>query len=429
MEVKVIGGGLAGCECAYQIAKRGIKVKLFEMKPLKRSDAHHSDALAEVVCSNSFKGNELTNACGLLKEELRTLDSLLIGCADKNRVDAGNALAVDREAFSKAVTDEIRRNPYIEVVCDVVSDIGDGFTAVCTGPLTDDALIPAMKAHTGEFLYFFDAAAPIVTADSIDYDKAFFMNRYNKGTPDYLNCPMDKEEYFTFLDALLNAQTAPVKDFEKKAVFESCMPVEIMAARGADTLRFGPLKPVGLDTDKKHYAVLQLRREKTGGELYNLVGFQTHLTFPEQKRVFSLIPALKNAEFVRYGVMHKNVFINAPELLDDSFALKSQPNVYFCGQISGVEGYVESIASGLVAGIDIARRLTGKNSVAFPTNCVIGALADYISHAEGAHFQPMNANFGLLPYLDCRDKIKKKELLAQRSLENLKHFIQSNEIL
>lgn len=415
MYINVIGGGLAGSEAAYQIAKRGIDVKLYEMKPQKFSPAHSNENLAEIVCSNSFKSASLTNACGLLKEELRRLDSLLIRCADITKVPAGQALAVDREEFSKLVTSEIEKNERIEIIHEEVSKLPDGITIIATGPLTSDALSDELISLTGDKLFFYDAAAPIVTKESINMDKAFTADRYGKGESDYINCPMTKEEYDTFYNELINAEGITKHEFEKGNLFEGCMPIEEMAKRGSQTLTFGPLKPVGFD--KKYYAVVQLRQDNKEGTLYNLVGFQTNLKFGEQKRVFSLIPALENAEFVKYGVMHRNTYINSPKLLDETYNLKGT-DIYFAGQISGVEGYVESIASGLVAGINAVQKIEGKNKIVFSDETIIGALSKYIS-SPNKDFQPMNANFGIL---NCdkkfKSKIEKYEFLAERSLKN-----------
>lgn len=420
MYINVIGGGLAGCEAAYQIAKRGINVKLYEMKPKKFSPAHSNKNLAEIVCSNSFKSANLTNACGLLKEELRKLDSLLIRCADATRVPAGQALAVDREEFSKMVTNEIQKNEKIEIINEEISKIPNGITIIATGPLTSESLSDELVALTGDKLFFYDAAAPIVTKESIDMERAFTADRYGKGESDYINCPMTKEEYDIFYNELINAEGITKHDFEKGNLFEGCMPIEEMARRGSQTLTFGPLKPVGFD--KKYYAVVQLRQDNKEGTLYNLVGFQTNLKFGEQKRVFSLIPALENAEFVKYGVMHRNTYINSPKLLDETYNLKNT-DIFFAGQISGVEGYVESIASGLVSGINAVNKLKGKEKVVFSDETIIGALSKYIS-SPNKDFQPMNANFGIL---NCdkkfKSKIDKYEYLAERSLKNFKEDI------
>lgn len=425
--VTVIGGGLAGSEAAYQIAKRGIKVKLYEMKPEKFSPAHSNPNLAEIVCSNSFKSNSITNACGLLKEELRRLDSLLIKIADETKVPAGQALAVDREAFSKRVNEQIESNPNIEVIhkeCEKIES-ENGITVIATGPLTSKTMAEQIINLTGkERLAFYDAAAPIIEKDSIDFDIAFYGDRYGKeGDSSYINLPMNKEEYLQFYNELVNAEVVTLHEFEKKEIFEGCMPIEIMAKRGEDTIRFGPLKPVGFidpRTGTKPYAIIQLRQDNSEGTLYNMVGFQTNLKFGEQKRVFSLIPGLKNAEFVKYGVMHRNTFINSPELLDNTYNLKNNKNIYFAGQITGVEGYVESISSGLVAGINASLQYRKEEKKTFPKETVIGALADYIQ-TPNKNFQPMNANFGILPPLEekIRDKQQRYEKMAQRALKNI----------
>lgn len=425
--VTVIGGGLAGSEAAYQIAKRGIKVKLYEMKPEKFSPAHSNPNLAEIVCSNSFKSNSITNACGLLKEELRRLDSLLIKIADETKVPAGQALAVDREAFSKMVNEQIESNPNIEVThkeCEKIES-ENGITVIATGPLTSKTMAEQIINLTGkERLAFYDAAAPIIEKDSIDFDIAFYGDRYGKeGDSSYINLPMNKEEYLQFYNELVNAEVVTLHEFEKKEIFEGCMPIEIMAKRGEDTIRFGPLKPVGFidpRTGTKPYAIIQLRQDNSEGTLYNMVGFQTNLKFGEQKRVFSLIPGLKNAEFVKYGVMHRNTFINSPELLDNTYNLKNNKNIYFAGQITGVEGYVESISSGLVAGINASLQYRKEEKKTFPKETVIGALADYIQ-TPNKNFQPMNANFGILPPLEekIRDKQQRYEKMAQRALKSI----------
>lgn len=420
--INVIGGGLAGCEAAYQIAKRGIKVKLYEMKPVQFSPAHSNENLAEIVCSNSFKSNLITNACGLLKEELRRLDSLLIQCADKTSVPAGQALAVDRDKFSAMVTKAIKSNSNIEIIKEEVKEIPEGLTIIATGPLTSESLsLSIQKLLNTEKLFFYDAAAPIVTKESINTEKAFTADRYGKGESDYINCPMTKEEYELFYHELINAEVVEKHSFENGGLFEGCMPIEEMARRGSQTLTYGPLKPVGFD--KKYYAVVQLRQDNSEGTLFNLVGFQTNLKFGEQKRVFSLIPALENAEFVRYGVMHRNTYIDSPKLLDATYNLKGT-DIYFAGQISGVEGYVESISSGMVAAINAVQRFCKKEKIIFSEETIIGALAKYIS-TENKNFQPMNANFGILTYeTKIRDKKQKYEMLAQRSL---KHFENTEE--
>lgn len=414
--INIIGGGLAGTEAAYQIAKQKIKVRLYEMKPVKFSPAHSNPNLAEIVCSNSFKSNLLTNACGLLKEELRRLDSLLIRCADATKVPAGQALAVDRDKFAEMVTDEIKNNPYIEVIEEEVTQIPEGITIIATGPLTSDALSDSIKKLLNEDeLFFYDAAAPIVTYDSINMDKAFTADRYGKGESDYINCPMTKDEYEKFYNELINAERVELHDFEKGGLFEGCMPIEEMARRGSQTLTYGPLKPVGFD--KKYYAVVQLRQDDSEGTLYNLVGFQTNLKFGEQKRVFSMIPALENAEFVKYGVMHRNTYVNSSKILDNTYNLKGT-DIYFAGQISGVEGYVESISSGMVAALNAIQKFKGEEKICFSEETIIGALAKYVS-TENSDFQPMNANFGLFSTeTKFKDKKKKYEYLAERSLKN-----------
>ena len=446
--ITIIGGGLAGTEAAYQIAKRGIKVKLYEMKPQKYSPAHSNENLAEIVCSNSFKSNLHTNACGLLKEELRKLDSLLIKIADQTAVPAGQALAVDREEFSKKVTEEIKNNPLIEVINKEVGEeihlkdlATNGIVIIATGPLTSESLSKEIQELTdSDRLAFYDAAAPIVTKESIDFNIAFYGNRYEQEKKkeealeewqerlssqdaSYINLPMNKEEYEKFVQELINAEVVTLHDFEKREIFEGCMPVEIMAKRGIDTLRFGPLKPVGFDDPrygKRPYAVVQLRQDNGAASLYNLVGFQTNLKYGEQKRVFSMIPGLENADFIKYGVMHRNTYINSSFLLDNTYNLKKSPNIYFAGQITGVEGYVESISSGLVAGINAVNQYKGCDKKKFSEYTMIGALAKYIS-TQNDKFQPMNANFGIVPELG--EKIKDKKLkygkLADRALEYL----------
>ena len=446
--ITVIGGGLAGTEAAYQIAKRGIKVKLYEMKPKKYTPAHSNKNLAEIVCSNSFKSNLLTNACGLLKEELRRLDSLLIKIADETSVPAGQALAVDREKFAERVTESINKNELIEIVNKEVGEeisikdlAKDGIVIIATGPLTSEPLAKEIREITGQDkLYFYDAAAPIVTKESINFNIAFFGNRYEEEKQkdesvddwkkrleiqdaSYINLPMNKEEYDIFYKELINAEVVTLHDFEKREIFEGCMPVEIMAKRGIDTLRFGPLKPVGFDdpkTAKRPYALVQLRQDDKQGTIYNLVGFQTNLKFGEQKRVFSLIPGLENAEFVKYGVMHRNIYINSTILLDETYNLKKNENIFFAGQITGVEGYVESISSGMVAALNAVAKFQNLEKVSFPNTTIIGALAKYIS-TENSRFQPMNANFGIVPELDekIKDKKLKYQKMADRSLENL----------
>lgn len=422
--IKVIGAGLAGSEAAWQIAERGIKVKLYEMKPGKKTPAHRTDTFAELVCSNSFRSDMLENAVGLLKEELRQLNSLIMQCADETRVPAGGALAVDRHAFSQKITEKIQEHPLIEVINEEVMSLSDDvLTIVATGPLTSDSLSKNIaELIGGNSLYFFDAAAPIVRLDSINLNIAFKASRYGKGEADYLNCPMNKEEYDAFYDALINAETVELKEFEDSRVFEGCMPIETMAKRGKDTMRFGPLKPVGLTeprTGKEPYAVVQLRQDNLAGTLYNIVGFQTHLKWGEQKRVFSMIPGLENAEFERFGVMHRNTFINSPELLDATYQLKKNPNLFFAGQMTGVEGYVESTSSGLIAGINAARVFKGREKFLFPGTTAIGALARYISSPVSGKFQPMNVNFGIMDPLGVKIRNKKERNLktSQRSLE------------
>lgn len=423
--VTVVGAGLAGCEAAWQLAQRGISVRLCEMKPVQHTPAHHSDDFAELVCSNSLRSDELANAAGLLKEELRRLDSLILSCADAHRVEAGGALAVDREAFAAAVTEKIKNHPNIEVVYGEVTEIPEGRVVIASGPLTSDALFEAIHAKVGgDFLHFYDAAAPIVTAESIDMDSAYEASRYGKGTADYINCPFSREEYEAFWNALTTAEEAPVHGFEDSKVFEGCMPIEVNARRGFDTLRFGILKPIGLPdpkTGKDPYAVLQLRRDNANGTLYNLVGCQTHLKFGEQKRVFSMIPALHDAEFVRYGVMHRNTFLNSPKLLDACYADRRDPMVAFAGQMTGVEGYVESCASGYLAAVSMAARLEGRPVPDFGTVTAIGALAHYVSDSTVASFQPMNVNFGIIAPLEqrVRGKANKNLAIANRSLAHL----------
>lgn len=433
MELKIIGGGLAGCEAAWQAANRGIKVRLSEMKPLRFSPALTNKNFGELVCSNSLKGNGLDNACGLLKEEMRRMNSLIISCADETRVPAGGALAVDRDKFAALITERIKSHENIETVSEVVSDINtDEFTVVATGPLSDDSLNGAITALTGcEALSFFDAAAPVVTAESIDAEKTYMAARYNKGTADYINCPMTKDEYNAFYDALVSAERAQLhENVENIKVFEGCMPVEIMAARGRETLCFGPLKPRGLPdpkTGREPYAVLQLRRDNTEGTLYNLVGFQTNLKFGEQKRVFSMIPGLENAEFVRYGVMHRNTYIDSPKVLAADYSLKKYPRVFFAGQITGVEGYVESASSGMVAGINAARKMLGKEPVIFPPAMCTGALIRYITDGENKRFQPMNANFGIIEWERVKIKNKKEryEYISSLALKETDNIIKS----
>lgn len=435
MHINVIGAGLAGCEAAMQIAARGIEVHLYEMKPAKKSPAHKSDMFGELVCSNSLKAMRLESAAGLLKEEMRRLNSFLMKCADKCRVPAGGALAVDRDEFSKLVTDGIKNQPNIKVINEEITEIpNDAVTIIATGPLTSDRLAEAVKQRFGGSLSFFDAAAPIVTAESIDKEFAFCASRYDRGgEDDYINCPMNKAEYEIFYNALVNAERAPLHDFDvnNPKVYEGCMPVEVMAQRGENTLRFGPMKPVGLvdpKTGHRPWAVLQLRKENSSGTMYNLVGFQTNLKFPEQKRVFSLIPALHNAEFARFGVMHRNTFINSPQVLNSDYSVKENKFLFFAGQITGVEGYMESAASGIVAGINACRVLQDGKLLSFPKETMIGALSDYISDRSVKKFQPMGANFGILPELENRPRDKKERGAAysKRALDILDEYIKTN---
>lgn len=424
MTIKIIGAGLAGCEAAWQAAKRGIRVKLYDMKPSKFSPAHKSENFAELVCSNSFRAANVENAVGLLKQEMREADSLIMQCADECRVPAGGALAVDRDKFSALVTDKIKNCNNIDVICSEIEDIDpDEYTVIASGPLTGGALYESIRDFFGdeEYLHFFDAAAPIVTAESINMDKAYKKARYDKGSADYINCPMTEEEYKAFYTELINAETAPVHGADKEVVFEGCMPVETMAKRGEMTLLFGPLKPVGLEmprTGEIPYAAVQLRMDNGDGSLYNIVGFQTHLKFGEQKRVFSMIPGLENAEFVRYGVMHRNTFINSPHLLKPTYQTKKNPKIFFAGQITGVEGYIESASSGMVAGINIARMLNGEEMIVFPRETATGGLCHYVTDESIKNFQPMNVTFGIIA--PCDKKIRKKKeknaYLAERAL-------------
>ena len=426
--INVIGAGLAGAEAAHQIAKYGIDVKLYEMKPKKHSPAHKLDTFAELVCSNSLRSDKIENAVGLLKREMEIMGSVIMESALENKVPAGGALAVDREKFSQAVTDRIKENKHIEVIEEEVVDIPDDeITIIASGPLTSDPLVESIQKLIHEdYLYFYDAAAPIVLIQSVDKTKVFQADRYGKGTSDYINCPMNREEYEAFWNELVNAELAEIKDFEKEVLFSGCMPVESMAKNGIDTLRFGPLKPVGLvdpNTGKEPYAVVQLRQDDKSATMYNIVGFQTRLKWPEQKRVFSMIPGLENAEFVRYGVMHKNTFINSPTLLDNTYNLKEKPNIYFAGQITGVEGYIESAASGMVAGINAAMKHMGKDKVIFPQKTALGALANYVSEGQQKNFQPMNVNFGIIESLEerVRDKKQRYTMIAERSLDIIKN--------
>ncbi|MGF9695552.1 FADH(2)-oxidizing methylenetetrahydrofolate--tRNA-(uracil(54)-C(5))-methyltransferase TrmFO [Paenibacillus sp. MABNR03] len=427
--VTVIGAGLAGTEAAWQIASRGVRVKLYEMRPVVKTPAHHTDKFAELVCSNSLRANGLTNAVGVLKEEMRMLNSLVLGAADRNAVPAGGALAVDRDGFSGEITSTLHQHPLIEVVNEELTSLPeDGIVVVATGPLTSPALSEQIKSLMGEeYFYFYDAAAPIIEKDSIDMNKVYLASRYDKGEAAYLNCPMTEEEFDVFYDALITAEVAQLKEFEKEIYFEGCMPIEVMMKRGKQTALFGPMKPVGLvnpHTGELPHAVVQLRQDNAAGTLYNLVGFQTHLKWGEQKRVFSLIPGLENAEFVRYGVMHRNTFINSPKLLRPTYQFKDRPNLFFAGQMTGVEGYVESAASGLIAGMNAAKAALGQELVVLPVETTLGSMAQYITTADFKHFQPMNANFGLLPKLETkiRNKKEKNEALAQRALDGIARF-------
>ncbi|EUJ33310.1 tRNA (uracil-5-)-methyltransferase Gid [Listeria floridensis FSL S10-1187] len=425
-KVNVIGAGLAGSEAAWQLAKRGIEVHLYEMRPVKQTPAHHTDKFAELVCTNSLRANGLTNAVGVIKEEMRMLDSIIIEAADQAAVPAGGALAVDRHEFSGYVTDKVKNHPLVTVFSEEVTEIPEGPTIIATGPLTSEALAEKIKLLTGEdYLYFYDAAAPIIEKDSIDMDKVYLKSRYDKGEAAYLNCPMTEEEFNAFYEALISAETAELKSFEKEVFFEGCMPIEVMAKRGIKTMLFGPLKPVGLEdpkTGKRPYAVLQLRQDDAAGTLYNMVGFQTHLKWGEQKRVFGLIPGLESAEIVRYGVMHRNTFINSPKAMLATYQLKSRPDLFFAGQMTGVEGYVESAASGLVAGINAARFVLGEEPIIFPKESAIGSMANYITATNTKTFQPMNVNFGLFPELGekIRAKQERNAKLAERALDSIK---------
>ncbi len=434
MIVKVIGAGLAGSEAAWQLANHGIQVKLYEMRPNKMTPAHDTEMLSELVCSNSLKADRLENASGLLKEEMRRLNSLIIESADLHRVPAGGALAVDRESFSNYITTKIQEHPNIQLIREEVTEIdanSDEPIIIATGPLSSSAISDSIaKLIDQDYLYFYDAAAPIVTYVSLDMDKVYRASRYGKGDDDYINCPMSNEEYLAFYSELIHAEEAPVHDFEDSKVFEGCIPIEVMARRGEDTIRFGPLKPVGLidpRTGKEAYAVVQLRQDDASGTLFNLVGFQTHLKFGEQKRVFSMIPGLESAEFIRYGVMHRNTYIHSPKLLDQYYRLQTNPNILFAGQITGVEGYVESASSGLLAGYNLARILKGKDPVDFTNQTIIGALAHYVSQTPSKDFQPMNANFGIIAPLEKRIRNKKEKniALANRSLDTIDSSLSS----
>ncbi len=434
MKVKVIGAGLAGCEAAWQLAENGIQVELFEMKPKKFSPAHKYNGFAELVCSNSLKAERIESAAGMLKEEMRKLGSLTMKAAAATKVSAGGALAVNREEFSDFITKRINSHPLIKVISEEITDIpSDGYVIIATGPLTSEPLAESIRKICGEYLYFHDAAAPIVTFESLNKDLVFYASRYGKGEADYINCPMDKEEYLRFYNELVNAESAPLKEFEKEhierfKVYEGCMPIEVLAKRGEDTMRFGPLKPVGLTdprTGKRPYAVVQLRKENNEGTMYNLVGFQTNLKFPEQKRVFSLITGLENADFVRYGVMHRNTFINSPKLLNKQFRMRTNERIYFAGQITGVEGYIESAASGIYAGLSLARKLKGLPVFDLPRETMLGALSEYISDESVENFQPMGCNMGILPPLSehIRDKKLRYEAIAKRGLEKLDELL------
>ncbi|KAF6566794.1 FADH(2)-oxidizing methylenetetrahydrofolate--tRNA-(uracil(54)-C(5))-methyltransferase TrmFO [Paenibacillus sp. EKM202P] len=435
-KVTVIGAGLAGSEAAWQIASRGVPVKLYEMRPVVKTPAHHTDKFAELVCSNSLRANGLTNAVGVLKEEMRILNSLVLSAADRHAVPAGGALAVDRDGFSGHITDTLHQHPLIEVVNEELQELPqDGIVVVATGPLTSPALSEQIKTLMGEeYFYFYDAAAPIVEKDSIDMSKVYLASRYDKGEAAYLNCPMNEAEFDAFYEALITAEVAQVKEFEKEIYFEGCMPIEVMMQRGKQTALFGPMKPVGLvnpHTGELPYAVVQLRQDNAAGTLYNLVGFQTHLKWGEQKRVFSMIPGLEEAEFVRYGVMHRNTFINSPQQLHPTYQFKGKSNLFFAGQMTGVEGYVESAASGLLAGINAARAARGQEMFVFPAETTLGSMARYITTADFKHFQPMNANFGLLPKLETRirNKKEKNEALANRALESLRGYINQTGVM
>ncbi|MDB1730383.1 FADH(2)-oxidizing methylenetetrahydrofolate--tRNA-(uracil(54)-C(5))-methyltransferase TrmFO [Enterococcus avium] len=423
--VNVIGAGLAGSEAAWQLAEAGVPVNLYEMRPVKSTAAHHTADFAELVCSNSLRGNGLTNAVGVLKEEMRRLNSLVISSADETAVPAGGALAVDRNDFSGLITQKLKTHPLVTVISEEITKIPKGITIIATGPLTSEALAEEIVEYNGSHgFYFYDAAAPIIDSSTIDRDKVYLKSRYDKGEAAYLNCPMTEEEFMRFYEALITAEVAPQKEFEKEKFFEGCMPIEVMAKRGIKTMLFGPMKPVGLEdpkTGKRPYAVIQLRQDNAAASMYNIVGFQTHLKWGEQKRVFQMIPGLENAEFLRYGVMHRNSFMNSPELLRPTYQSKKRDDLFFAGQMTGVEGYVESAGSGLVAGINAARLAKGEELIEFPHETAIGSMAYYITHAEGKHFQPMNANFGLFPSLPerVRDKKLRYETLAERALNAL----------
>ena len=430
-KVTIIGAGLAGSEAAWQVANAGVPVDLYEMRPVKKTPAHQTENFAELVCSNSLRGNSLTNSVGVLKEEMRRLNSIIIGSADQTAVPAGGALAVDRDSFSETITEKIKSHPLITIKNEEITDIPEGIVIIATGPLTSESLSQKIQEFNGsEGFYFYDAAAPIIDKSTIDMDKVYLKSRYNKGEAAYLNCPMTEEEFNAFHEALVNAEVVPLRTFEKEKFFEGCMPIEVMAQRGIKTMLFGPMKPVGLEdpkTGKRPYAVIQLRQDNAAASLYNIVGFQTHLKWGEQKRVFRMIPGLENAEFVRYGVMHRNSFMNSPELLKPTYQSKKRDDLFFAGQMTGVEGYVESAASGLLAGINAARLAKGEEPIEFPRETTLGSMAYYITHAEGKHFQPMNANFGLFPELPerIRDKKERYEAIANRALDVQAQVIQS----
>ena len=432
--VNVIGAGLAGSEAAWQIAKRGVRVRLFEMRPVKQTPAHHTDKFAELVCSNSLRANTLTNAVGVIKEEMRMLDSVIMKAADQCAVPAGGALAVDRHEFAGYVTENVKNHPLVEVINEEVTEIPEGITIIATGPLTSPALAEKIQQLTGQdYLYFYDAAAPIVEKDSIDMDKVYVKSRYDKGEAAYINCPMTEEQFDLFYEALISAEVVPLKEFEKEIYFEGCMPFEVMAERGKKTLLFGPMKPVGLEdpkTGKVPYAVVQLRQDDAAGTLYNIVGFQTHLKWGPQKEVLKLIPGLENVEIVRYGVMHRNTFINSPRVLKPTYQLKTNDQLFFAGQMTGVEGYVESAGSGLLAGINAAKLALGEELLIFPEETALGSMARYITEADPRNFQPMNVNFGLFPDLPKRYKLKEKrgEKQAERALGTIRNFMNSQSI-
>ncbi|MBQ7891383.1 MAG: methylenetetrahydrofolate--tRNA-(uracil(54)-C(5))-methyltransferase (FADH(2)-oxidizing) TrmFO [Erysipelotrichaceae bacterium] len=424
MKINVIGAGLAGCEATWQLVKRGHEVNLYEMRPKKMTPAHKTSGFAELVCSNSLRSDALTNAVGVLKEEMRMLDSLIMRFADKNRLPAGSALAVDREGFSKDITDFIRNHPLVTVIEEEITEIPEGYTIIATGPLTSDAFSAKIREflQTDQF-YFYDAAAPIVVKSSIDFDKAYYKSRYDKGDADYINCPMNKEEFYNFYHAVITAEKTKLKEFEKEIYFEGCMPFEEMARRGEKTLLFGPMKPVGLEKDgKRPYAVVQLRQDDAANTLYNIVGFQTHLTWPEQKRIIHMIPGLENAEIVRYGVMHRNTYICSPISLLPTYQSKNRLDVFFAGQITGVEGYIESSASGLLAGINMSRLVEGKEPIELPATCMMGAMVQYITHTSSTNFQPMNANFGIMKLETEVRKSERKEAYGKQALAVMEEY-------